>query len=228
MTSDTARPHAPAERGERGRVLVRQTTPADFDAISCLTATVYPDEDPWTAEELQGHLDRFAHGQLVAVDRATGEVLGMSASLIVNWDDYEVEQSWRDFTAGGSFDNHDPDGRTLYGAETLVDPAHRRRGVGSSLYEARRQLVRIRGLARIRFGALLSGFHRHADELSARQYVQRVVGGELSDPTLSFQIRQGFRPLALVRGYLPPRRHPRSQGNAVVMEWLNEDPTTRP
>lgn len=206
-----------------GDVIVRQTTPADFEAIADLTRLVYPDVEAWTNEELQGHLDLFPQGQIVATDRRDGTVLGMSASLIVDWDDYDIQQSWRDFTAGGSFRNHDPNGRTLYGAETMVHPRHRRRGVGSALYDARRQLVVTWDLARIRFGALLSGFYRHADELTARQYVERVLRGELTDPTLSFQMRHGFHPLAVVTDYVLPRDHARSRGNAVVMEWTNPD-----
>lgn len=42
----------------------------------------------------------------------------MAASLIVLWDDYEMEANWRDFTGGGMFTNHDSArGRTLYGAQ---------------------------------------------------------------------------------------------------------------
>lgn len=214
---------AVSDDGRQRQIIVRQTTPADFDAIADMTRRVYPDVEPWTPDELQGHLDLFPNGQLVAVDRHDGTVVGMSASLIVSWDDYDIEQSWRDFTAGGTFSNHDPEGRTLYGAETMVHPDHRRRGVGSSLYDARRQLVLTWRLARIRFGALLSGYYRHADELTARQYVERVMNGELRDPTLSFQMRHGFSPLAIVPGYLPAAAHGRSHGNAVVMEWKNPD-----
>ena len=202
-------------------VEVRRTTPADFAAIADLSRHAYPDDEAWTPEELQQHLDVFPAGQMVAVARDAGTVMGMSASLIVAWDDYDIQQSWRDFTAGGTFVNHDPAGRTLYGAEIMVHPAHRRRGVGSTLYAGRRRLVVELDLARIRFGALLTGYHRHEAEMSAQQYVDRVVSGELMDPTLTFQLRHGFRPLAVVPRYLRRGAHPRSRGNAVVMEWVN-------
>ena len=44
--------------------------------------------------------------------------------------------------------------------------------------------------------------------------------GEIGDPTLSFQLRQGFHVLAVVQGYL--RNDPESLGYAAVIEWINE------
>ncbi|MEO6056991.1 MAG: hypothetical protein ABIQ49_09145 [Gemmatimonadales bacterium] len=75
------------------------------------------------------------------------------------------------------------------------------------------------GLLRIRAGARLRGYHHHVGTHSPEEYVACVVRGELGDPTLSFQIRQGFRVLAVVSGYL--RNDPESGGHAAVIEWLN-------
>lgn len=168
--------------------------------------------------ELASQLDVFPEGQMVAVDAGTGEIVGMAASLIVDWDDYAVDASWRDFTDHGYFTNHDPQGRTLYGAEVMVHPDHRRRGVGSTLYAAREALVHRLGLARIRAGARLSGYRKRAARMSAERYVERVVAGEISDPTLSFQLAHGFQVLAVVEDYL--KRDPQSLGWAAVVEWL--------
>jgi GNAT superfamily N-acetyltransferase len=201
-------------------VVVRTTRPEDFPGIIELTQRVYPDAPPWTIEQLASHLRVFPEGQLVAV--IAGEVVGMAASLIVLWDDYEFDTTWRDFTANGMFTNHDPErGRTLYGAEIMVDPARQGSGVGSQLYDARRELARRLGLRRIRAGARLRGYHRVAAELSPQEYVKRVERGELTDPTLSFQLHRGFRVLTVVSGYL--RHDPESLGYAAVIEWLNPE-----
>ena len=146
----------------------------------------------------------------------------MAASLVVLWDDYEFETDWRDFTAHGMFTNHDPArGRTLYAAEVMVDTGRQGMGIGSQLYAARRELVTRLGLRRIRAGARLRGYHQFAKEMSPREYVTRVERGELSDPTLSFQLKRGFRVLAVVSGYL--RHDPESLGYAAVIEWLNPE-----
>ena len=53
------------------------------------------------------------------------------------------------------------------------------------------------------------------------EYVGRVVRGELKDPTLSFQMREGFDVVAVVHRYL--RNDPESEGYAAIIEWLNPE-----
>jgi GNAT superfamily N-acetyltransferase len=184
----------------------------------------YPGVPGWTSELLASHLAVFPEGQLVATEGPGGTVVGMAASLMVLWDDYSITTSWRDFTDHGRFTNHDPvHGRTLYGAEVMVHPGRQGRGIGTRLYAARAALVRRLGLLRIRAGARLRGYHCHMGTLSPEEYVARVVRGELHDPTLSFQLGQGFRVLAVVSGYL--RHDPESGGHAAVIEWLNPEVT---
>jgi predicted amidohydrolase/ribosomal protein S18 acetylase RimI-like enzyme len=205
-------------------VLIRHTRRDDILEIMELSRLCYPHDTPWTEDQLTAHLCVFPEGQFVAVDRANGRIVGMAASLIVPWDDYDMETNWQDFTAGGTFKNHDPiHGRTLYGAEIMVNPAVRRRGIASRLYQARRDLASHLGLLRIRAGGRLRGYHRHAATMTAREYVDAVVKGALSDPTLSFQLAQGFRVLGVVKHYLEP--DPESLGYAAVIEWLNPDAT---
>jgi GNAT superfamily N-acetyltransferase len=202
-------------------ILVRNTRPHDYSGIIEMTRRVYPASPPWTVEQLASHHAVFPDGQFVALDGAD-VVVGMAASLIVLWDDYEFDTNWRDFTANGMFTNHDPvRGRTLYGAEVMVDPHRQGLGIGGQLYAARQDLVTRLGLRRIRAGARLRGYHRFAPEMSPREYVARVERGELSDPTLSFQLRRGFRVVAVAAGYL--RHDPESLGFAAVIEWLNPD-----
>jgi len=163
----------------RPPVDVRQTRPEDFAGITELSRAVYPDTPPWNATQLASHRAIFPEGQFVAVDRDAGRIVGMAATLIVLWDDYEMGDSWRDFTDHGMFTNHDPEhGHTLYGAEVMVAPDRQGSGIGSQIYEARGALVRRRKLWRIRAGARLRGYHHHADRLSPQQYVERVVAGE--------------------------------------------------
>lgn len=206
-------------------IVVRPTRPQDFAGITELSLVVYPDVLPWVESQLASHLRVFPEGQLVAVarDPEIGEetVVGMAASLILSWEDYEVQDTWRDFTEHGMFTNHDPDGRTLYGAEVMVHPGWQGKGVGSKIYDARRELARRLGMRRIRAGARLRGYHRYADHMTAREYVQRVVAGELRDPTLSFQLNRGFRVFHVVSGYL--QGDPDSLGWAALIEWLNPE-----
>ncbi len=206
----------------REAVVVRPTRPTDLSGIVEMSHEVYG--HGWHADELAQHLEHFPEGQLVAATAGSGTVVGMASSLIVTWDDYDLDQPWRDFTAHGTFANHDPSGRTLYGAEVMVRPGLQGRGIGRKLYAARRELVTSFGLLRIRAGARLRGYATVAEELAATEYVRRVVRGELGDPTLSFQLREGFAVLGVVSGYL--RFDPESRGWAAVIEWLNPELAT--
>jgi GNAT superfamily N-acetyltransferase len=209
-------------------VSIRGTTRADFESIIEICRRVYPESPPWTTAQLASHLDVFPEGQFVAVDQERpGRVVGMAASLIVLWDDYATGDAWRDFTDHGMFTNHDPEaGRTLYAAEIMVDPDLQGRGVGKALYAARRELTRRLGLRRIRAGARLRGYHAHAGAMDAGTYAAKVARGEIFDPTVSFQIKQGFRIIGVVSGYL--RHDPESLGYAALIEWLNPEATTVP
>jgi len=205
---------------EKLPVIVRRTRPEDFDAIIQLSAKVYAAARPWTRQQLESHLNVFPEGQFVAAEPTTGTVLGMAASLIVFWDDYDTQGTWRDFTGAGTFTNHDPvKGRTLYGAEVMADPAVQGRGIGTALYRARRELAERRGLLRIRAGARLRGYSAVADRMWVVDYVLAVVRGDIVDPTLTFQLRRGFHVIDVVGGYLG--RDAESRGFAATIQWLN-------
>lgn len=201
-------------------IVIRNTRPEDFSGIMEISRQVYPTAPPWMPLQLESHLRVFPEGQFVAVESESQRVVGMAASLIVLWDDYDMQANWRDFTDRGMFTNHDPEhGRTLYGAEVMVRPGMQRRRVGTRLYKARRNLVQQLKLLRIRAGARLRGYHRHAKKMNAEEYVIRVLRGELRDATLTFQIKQGFHVLGVVSEYL--QHDPESLGYAAVIEWIN-------
>lgn len=101
----------------------------------------------------------------------------------------------------------------------MVHPALRRQGIAKRLYDARKDLAMHLGLTRIRAAGRLRGYHRYAARMSVEDYVRAVVRGTLSDPTLSFQIAQGFHVLGVVKHYLGSDRE--SLGHAAAIEWLN-------
>ncbi len=202
------------------QVRVRNTEPRDFAAITDLCRRIYPETPPWEAGQLSSHLRLFPEGQFVAVFGPEEKVVGMAASLIVHWDHYHMLDDWQRFTTDGMFTNHDPEhGHTLYGAEVIVDPELQHHGIGDKLYAARRTLTEQKKLRRIRAGSRLRGYSHWAPRMTPEDYVIAVVHEREHDPTLSFQLQEGFHVLAVVPHYLSD--DPDSLGYAAVIEWLN-------
>lgn len=197
----------------------RSATVADVPAVIALQKRVYPAITPWSEARLLEQLRVFPQGQVVA--EADGGLVGYAGSLIVRWDDWAESHTWHEITGAGTFEHHEPEGRTLYGAEVFVDPQMQGSGLGHMLYEARRTLCRAMNLKRIIACGRLPGYHLHAQNLSAEAYAQRVVWGDLRDPVLSFQIREGFSYCGVIDGYIP--EDDESLGHASIIVWLNPD-----
>ncbi len=196
---------------------IRQTRPEDFPAIRELQRKAYPAIAPWTEEQLAAQLLAFPDGQMVA--EMGGRVIGTSASLVVQWDDYAVDHTWMGITGAGTFGTHDATGRTLYGAEVVVDAGRRGNGVGRALYQARRQLCRRLNLRRIIAAGRLPGYRHVKDVMSPELYAMRVVWGDIPDPVLRFQLSQGFHYCGVIHNYLPEDEP--SCGHAALIVWLN-------
>lgn len=228
--TDGAPPHAtltgPASahpQAERKRttamsdLTIRHTTHDDVRALIALQKRIYPDIEPWPAEQVHHQLEVFPHGQVVAT--VGDQLVGCASSIIVNWDHWSALHTWDSVTAEGSFATHDPTGKTLYGAEVFVDPSIRGRRIGHWLYDARRKICRALNLKRIIACGRLPGYHKYALEMSAETYAKRVVWGDIIDPVLNFQLREGFDFCGVIEGYIPEDRESGSFSSLIV--WLN-------
>ncbi|MBZ5661914.1 MAG: bifunctional GNAT family N-acetyltransferase/carbon-nitrogen hydrolase family protein [Acidobacteriia bacterium] len=203
-------------------IAIRRMTGADIQAVVSMQRRVYSEALAWSAEELTHHMEVFPEGQLVAVDER-GQVLGSASSLIIDWDDYAESARWSAITGKGTFDTHNPLGKTLYGADMCVDPAARHIGIGSLFYDARKKMVRERGLKRMLTGGRIPAYAQVSREMSPQEYVAAVVAGKRKDPTLSFQLANGLVVLDVVPRYLEDSD---SRGFATLLEWLNPEYVT--
>ena len=202
------------------KIILRNSDPEFYEGIQELCRKVYPFTKPWTIDQLESHRYLFPDGQLIAVEKDTNRVVGFAFSLIILWDDYSPQDTWSDFTSNGYFYNHNPKkGKTLYGAEIMVDPELRGRGIGKMLYRGREAIVEKYALKRIRAGARLRGYAKFQEVYSPHEYVKNVIEKKIYDPTLSFQLNQGFKAIDVAKNYLYD--DPESLGFAAVIEWLN-------
>jgi GNAT superfamily N-acetyltransferase len=202
-------------------VKVRNTIKNDIPKIIDLQKQSYPYlakyGNIWKAEELESHLEIFPEGQFIAVE-PDGTIVGSASTLIVSLDPEYKEHTWIDITANGMFTNHSYDGDSLYGADISSHPKYRHEGIGSMLYEARKELAIKMNVRRMIAGGRLFNYCEYADKMSALEYAQKVIRRELRDPVLSFELDNGFNFIKILPDYLDDVR---SLNYASFIEWLN-------
>jgi ribosomal protein S18 acetylase RimI-like enzyme len=215
MVADLLHPHQTG-------VKIRNTTEADISKIIDLQKESFPYlarySNFWRPEELKSHLRMFPEGQFVAVE-PDGTVVSSASTLIVALETEYAEHTWKGITANGMFTNHNPhEGDSLYGADISTHPKYRHEGIGSMLYDARKKLVIELNLRRMIAGGRLFNYCKNADKMSAFEYAQKVIEGELRDPVLSFELDNGFNFIKILSNYLDDVR---SLNYASFIEWLN-------
>lgn len=203
-----------------GDLIIRNITISDISKIVDLQKASFPDMATygmiWPPFFLRSHIKIFPEGQLtVEVD---GRIVGSSSTLMVSLRPNHAEHTWDDVTGQGLFTNHDPTGDTLYGADISVHPKFRNKGIATMLYNIRKQMTMRMNLKRIVAGGRLYNYYKYAGRMSAQEYAKKVVKGELKDPVLSFQLKNGFRFIKVLNNYLYDKR---SLNYASFIEWLN-------
>ena len=202
MSARPAPSASAAERSTNRRLVVRGATPDDIEAIVSLTERVYTPEFAYTRELVAAHLNRFAAGAFVAVH--DGAIVGYSASFRVDEALAFAPHTWRGITGGGYASRHDPEGDWLYGMESCVDPGHRNLRIGRRLYDRRFKLCAELGLRGVVFGGRMPGYARRRHQFpDPLDYAHAVEAGRVRDPTLRFQLRNGFRIVGVLSDYLP-------------------------
>ena len=194
--------------------------PQHVPALAKLELEVFPTIDPadlYDEASLAELADGFPEGNVVVLDG--DRPVGMGLGILV---DFDFEHPHHDLTDMMTIAAHHPDHEWYYGTDIAVHPDYRGRGIGARLYELRKQVVRRLGKRGIVAGGVIPGYADHRDTMSADEYIAKVQDRELYDPTLSFQLDNGFE----ARGALPGYLNDASVGdNAVLIVWPNPDYT---
>ena len=177
---------------EKTKITVRRWRQEDIPGIIECSIKAYPDyseEYIFTPRHYEMQFAAFPNGQFVAL--IGDKIVGYATSVVVNIEDdfwYNVDE----ITGAGTFSTHNPDGDTLYGADIAVDPDYRQRGIATMLYEKRKELLKRYNLRRMIAYGRIPGYKDHGGNMTADQYVQKVIAGELKDPALNAHLKAGF------------------------------------
>lgn len=202
-----------------GKITVDTIKPKYAKALAALQKKCHPtlgDDEHLREEHFLSHCKLFPEGNFVAL--CEGQVVGLGSGLLVNFDFDHPDHNFLEMISNGYYTNHDPKGEWYYGGDISVDPDFRRRGIGAKLYAARKGVIKALNLKGLVAGGLIPHFAHHKKQMSARQYVNKVIRGELYDPTLSFQIKQGFKVRGVLKDYLEDEA---SDNWATLIVWPN-------
>lgn len=201
-------------------VVVRNYGKKDFEELIAVQQEAFPPPFPsdlwWNEEQLANHVELYPEGALCV--EVNGEMAGSITGLLVDFDPAHPEHTWEEITGNGYIHNHRPDGQTLYIVDICVKPKFRKLDLGKLLMQAVYERVIHDDLERVLGGGRMPGYHRHAEKMSPQLYIEKVMAGELKDPVITFLLRAGRTPLALVPNYLEDEE---SHNFALLMEWKN-------
>jgi GNAT superfamily N-acetyltransferase len=172
-----------------------------------------------TAAHYAAHIQRFPEGQF-AVITPEGKAVACSTDFRTKVDFDHFEHRYIDAVDHNWLGNHDPEGDWLYGADIGVLPEYRRQGLGRVLYEARRDLIRRLNLKGHVAGGMLKGYGKLKDDMPVETYVAKVQAGILFDPTLSVQLKVGFKVHGIIYHYVDD---PSCDNKAAFIVWRNPD-----
>jgi predicted amidohydrolase len=137
----------------------------------------------------------------------------------VDYEQFEGEHTYHEVTGGHTFNTHDERGDMLYGVDVFIKPEFRGLRLGRRLYDYRKELCEKRNLKGIVFGGRIPNYHKYADEISPKEYIEKVRLKEIEDPVLNFQISNDFHPHRILRNYM--EGDAASGDYAVLLEWDN-------
>jgi GNAT superfamily N-acetyltransferase len=195
--------------------------PEHFEQLEQLQQAAYPTlgaHELMRVEHFASQYSVFAEGQIVVLDGES--VVGQGSGFFLDFDFDHPAHTFAGICDHFYFRTHDPDGAYYYGADISVHPEYRGHGIGKLIYRARKDLLRRYNRRGIVAGGLIPGYKRYKRKLSVPEYVDRVVTGELTDPTLSFQLKQGFVVRGLIENYIEDSA---SDNWATLILWENPD-----
>jgi GNAT superfamily N-acetyltransferase len=198
------------------------STPDMVEQLEIIQRASFPtlsEEEIITAAHYAAHIRRFPEGQF-AIVTPEGKVVASSTDFRTKMDFDHFEHRYIDAVDNNWLGNHDPVGDWLYGADIGVLPEYRQQGLGRMLYQARRDLIRRLNLKGHVAGGMLKGYGKLKDQMPVETYVAKVQAGELFDPTVSVQLKLGFKIHGIIYHY---NDDPSCDNKAAFIVWRNPD-----
>ena len=212
MTSDPM-----TKKTEDFHLKIAEIKKKDYPQLKTLMDRVYVSlGGAWSKTTINTLIDSFPEGQIALFDH--DKLIGMVLTMRVNYQRFSNPHTYDDLLGQREIIKDDPEGDALYGIDALIDPDYRGYRLGRRLYDARKELCRQMNFRAILAGGRIPKYHNYQD-MTPGEYIDAVENRDIYDPTLSFQLSNGFIVKRILTGYLPDDKQ--SKGFATLLEWAN-------
>jgi len=171
----------------------------------------------WKEHHIKTLIDQFPEGQVVI--KVNSQIAGCALSIIVEYDQFDSNHTYKEITGNYSFKTHSQNGDVLYGIDIFIKPEFRGLRLGRRLYDYRKELCERMNLKGVAFGGRIPNYHKYSNELTPKEYIAKVRHKEIDDPVLNFQVSNDFHPTKILKNYLEGDEA--SDEYAVLLEWDN-------
>ncbi|QCX38089.1 GNAT family N-acetyltransferase [Aureibaculum algae] len=171
----------------------------------------------WKESQINTLIRLFPEGQVVI--KINNQIAGCALSIIIDYAQFDEKNTYKELTGNYTFSTHTKKGDVLYGIEVFIKPEFRGMRLGRRLYDYRKELCERLNLRGVAFGGRIPNYHKYKEELTPKEYLNKVKRKEIHDPVLNFQISNDFHPTKILKNYLEDDTA--SDAYAVLLEWDN-------
>lgn len=198
---------------------IRTAKKTDLDGILELDNRVWV-EFPASREMIKARLDTFLEGNIIAIDEATGKIVGYLCLMFLDYEPSEFPSSWLDITGGGTIRTHNTDGKYMYGVALTVDKGY---SVGMQLQIYGWVVVIKYRRKGCYLGSPIPGYAVYKTKhpkTRVEDYVFRTERkkGVPYDHELAYYRAAGFKPVRILENYEPD---PKSLNYGVLVYQKN-------
>lgn len=201
------------------KIKIRPLEVEDYAQLSQSFRRTYTDGSDtfWTYVQIEKLIRLFPEGQIVTV--ADNIIVGCALSIIVDYDKVKNDHTYASITGQETFNTHNPNGNILYGIEVFIHPDYRGLRLARRLYDYRKDLCETLNLKSIMFGGRIPNYHKYAETMRPKEYIEKVRKKEIFDHVLTFQLSNDFHVRKVMTNYLPNDEE--SRHFACLMQWDN-------
>ncbi len=201
------------------KVQIRPLMIEDYDKLSQTFKRTYSDGSDvfWTFKQIEKLIRIFPEGQIVT--EADHKIVGCALSIIVDYDIVKNDHTYASVTGKETFNTHNLNGNILYGIEVFIHPDYRGLRLARRMYDYRKELCETLNLKSIMFGGRIPNYHKYAETMRPKEYIEKVKKKEIHDHVLTFQLSNDFHVRKVITNYLPNDED--SKHYACLMQWDN-------